>query len=86
VRRLVELMGSLDERVAAVACNAILDRAFGKPVPAADPPIEQMPLREIIARLTRDQLAEFADEIRASIAEAGDGPEDDAGVVVPLNR
>jgi hypothetical protein len=31
VRRLIELMESDDERVAAVACNAILDRAFGKP-------------------------------------------------------
>jgi hypothetical protein len=31
MRRLIELMDSEDERVAAVACNAILDRAFGKP-------------------------------------------------------
>jgi Trp operon repressor len=31
VRRLIELMDSEDERVAAVACNSILDRAFGKP-------------------------------------------------------
>jgi hypothetical protein len=31
VRRLIELMASEDERVAAVACNSILDRAFGKP-------------------------------------------------------
>ena len=31
VRRLIELMDSEDERVAAVACNAIHDRAFGKP-------------------------------------------------------
>ena len=31
VRRLFELTQSEDERVAAVACNATLDRAFGKP-------------------------------------------------------
>jgi hypothetical protein len=31
VRRLIDLMDSEDERVAAVACNAILDRALGKP-------------------------------------------------------
>jgi hypothetical protein len=31
IRRLIELMRSEDERVAAVACNSILDRAFGKP-------------------------------------------------------
>jgi hypothetical protein len=36
VRRLIELMDSQDERVAAVACNAILDRAFGKPGPVKD--------------------------------------------------
>lgn len=31
VRRLIELMSSDDERVAVVAANSILDRAFGKP-------------------------------------------------------
>jgi hypothetical protein len=31
IHRLIALMDSLDERVAAVACNSILDRAFGKP-------------------------------------------------------
>jgi hypothetical protein len=31
VRRLIELMRSEDERVASVACNAVLERAFGKP-------------------------------------------------------
>jgi hypothetical protein len=29
VRRLIELMGSEDERVAAVGCNSILDCALG---------------------------------------------------------
>jgi hypothetical protein len=33
VERLAELMESPDERVAAVACQAILDRAHGKPRP-----------------------------------------------------
>ena len=36
VRRLIELMDSEDERVAAVACNSILDRAFGKSKPAEE--------------------------------------------------
>ena len=31
VQRLIGLTDSEDERVAAVACNSILDRAFGKP-------------------------------------------------------
>ena len=40
MRRLIELMRSEDERVASVACNAVLERAFGKPKdydPAAEP-------------------------------------------------
>src|SRR6516165_9017706 len=36
VRRLIELMDSEDERVAAVACNSILDRALGKSKPAGE--------------------------------------------------
>src|SRR5712691_10766571 len=41
VERLGELIESADERVAALACNAILDRAFGKP--QARPPDEDRP-------------------------------------------
>lgn len=39
-QRLIELMRSDDERVAMVACNAILDRAWGKPkeTPPTTPP------------------------------------------------
>lgn len=36
VERLGELLESDDERVVAVAANAILDRAFGKPRPSAE--------------------------------------------------
>jgi hypothetical protein len=53
VRRLMELMHSDDERVAAVACNAILDRALGKPrqAPEADG-------KDEIARLSDAELSE----------------------------
>ena len=34
--RLIELIDSADERVAVVASNAILDRAFGKPGPVQE--------------------------------------------------
>jgi hypothetical protein len=37
VQRLGELMESEDERVSVVACNALLDRAFGKPKPIEEP-------------------------------------------------
>jgi hypothetical protein len=36
VQRLGELMESEDERVSVVACNSLLDRAFGKPKPVAE--------------------------------------------------
>jgi hypothetical protein len=36
VEWLAELMESPDERVATVACQAVLDRAFGRPRPTAD--------------------------------------------------
>ena len=57
VRRLVELMNSEDERVAAVACNAILDRAFGKPGPAKD---EKDDFKARLGNMTREErLAEM---------------------------
>lgn len=36
IERLVELMQSENHRVALEACNAVLDRALGKPVTTAD--------------------------------------------------
>lgn len=36
IRRLVALMDSPDGRISIAACNAVLDRAFGKPAIAVD--------------------------------------------------
>ena len=36
IQRLVELMRSKDERVSLAACNALLDRGFGKPLQTAE--------------------------------------------------
>ena len=44
MRRLIELMRSEDERVASVACNAVLERAWGKPK-LYDPADEPKPKR-----------------------------------------
>lgn len=52
VNRLIELMDSDDERVAAVACNSILDRAFGKPR-AEGEGIDSLELR--VVNMTREQ-------------------------------
>lgn len=57
VHRLIALMDSEDERVAAVACNSILDRAFGKPGLAKE---EKDDFETRIANMTREErLAEL---------------------------
>src|SRR6266566_5659482 len=71
VERLGESMESEDERVAAVACSAVLDRAFGKP--QTNRPEKEDSLAERLARMTpaereRDAL-ELAERVRARLAE-----------------
>ena len=59
VCRLIELMHSEDERVAAVACNSILDRAFGKPAPRKEE--QKDTIEQRIANMTRrERLAHMA--------------------------
>jgi hypothetical protein len=52
VHRLIALMDSEDERVAAVACNAILDRAFGRPGPVQE---EKDDFKARLANMTREE-------------------------------
>jgi len=52
VQRLIALMDSDDERVAAVACNSILHRAFGKPGLVTE---EKDSLEARIAAMTREE-------------------------------
>jgi hypothetical protein len=52
VHRLIELIDSADERVAAVACNAILDRAFGRPGPVKE---EKDDFMARLAAMTREE-------------------------------
>jgi hypothetical protein len=61
VRRLIELMDSEDQRVAAVACNSVLDRAFGRPGPAAKEEKEGMEAR--LANMTREQRLQYMREL-----------------------
>jgi hypothetical protein len=59
VQRLGELMESEDERVSVVACNSLLDRAFGKPKAAEvekddmDARLASMSREERLAEVTR---------------------------------
>ncbi len=61
IERLAELVESEDERVAAVACNAILDRAFGKP--QTNHPQKEDSLAERLARMTPDERIKDAHEL-----------------------
>jgi hypothetical protein len=57
VQRLSELMESEDERVSVVACNSLLDRAFGKPKPAVE---EKDDMAAKLASMSREErLAEM---------------------------
>jgi hypothetical protein len=60
VRRLIELMDSADERVVAVACNAILDRAFGKPKAVGE---EKDDLEARVKAMTPEERLARAEEI-----------------------
>jgi predicted Zn-dependent protease len=61
VQRLGELMQSDDERVSVVACNSILDRAFGKPQPALANKDEDMEAR--LKAMSREERLAYAWEL-----------------------
>jgi hypothetical protein len=71
MRRLIELMRSEDERVASVACNAVLERAFGKPK-HYDPADEPKPKRD---RLDTSRYSiEELEQIQAALVLIVEGP------------
>jgi hypothetical protein len=53
-------MDSEDQRVAAVACNAILDRAFGKPGPMKE---EKDDMETRLAEMPREQRLQYMREL-----------------------
>jgi|SRR5208282_3753874 len=65
VRRLIALMDSEDPRVAAVACNSILDRAFGKPKVEDEEKKNNMQAR--LANMTREERLRYMQELLASV-------------------
>lgn len=74
VRRLIELMGSGDERVASVAANAILDRAFGRPR-EYDPATEEARPKSTFdpRRYSAEQLAQIEKALRIVATVQGGG-------------
>jgi hypothetical protein len=67
IERLGELMESTDERVAVVAANAILDRAFGKPQPQRHEP--PTPLEQRLRQMTPDQREQEAREFYRKVQQ-----------------
>jgi hypothetical protein len=70
VRRLIELMDSEDERVAAVACNSILDRALGKPKPVEEQKSDKSDMEARLAAMTREQRLQYMRELLERIGHA----------------
>jgi hypothetical protein len=71
IERLGELMESEDERVAVVACQAILDRAHGKVKVAEDPPSEREELEAMTPEQRRAEMQALVDKARGVLAEGG---------------
>jgi len=70
IERLGELMESEDERVAVVAANSILDRAYGKPEVRRPEPIDDVVAR--LERMTDAERLEDAKRLAARIREVLD--------------
>src|SRR5215469_4531937 len=80
VQRLIQLMDSDDERVATVACNSVLDRAFGRPKPVME---EKDDLETRIAKMTRAERLSRMRELLAPMRQylhKLDSEQADAGV------
>ena len=70
MKRLGELIESADERVAAVAANSVLDRAYGKSEVRRPEPIDDVVAR--LERMTDAERLEDAKRLAAQIREALD--------------
>jgi hypothetical protein len=66
VGRLIELMDSEDERVAVVACNAILDRGLGKPGPVKE---EKDGIEARLANMTREKRLALMRDMRERMGQ-----------------
>jgi hypothetical protein len=71
VERLGELVESEDERVAVVACQAILDRAYSKVGQAETPPTERDELEAMTPEQRRAEIQALVDKARGVLAEGG---------------
>src|SRR5215471_3700167 len=74
VHRLIQLMDSDDERVAVVACNSILDRAFGRPGFVKEEEKDSIETR--VANMTREERLARMRELLAPMRQDLTGLDD----------
>ena len=74
VQRLIQLMDSDDERVAVVACNSILDRAFGRPGFVKEEEKDSIETR--VANMTREERLARMRELLAPMRQDLTGLDD----------
>jgi hypothetical protein len=69
IRRIVELIGSDDEKVALAAAEALLDRGFGKPVQATNSTVQKIDYGVLLmeANKARNEQAQTFDMTPATI-------------------
>src|SRR5689334_3898799 len=73
MRRLIELIDDPDPRVATIASNAVLDRAFGKPKEAKPEDQERAPPVLDTSKLTLEQKKMLLEVFRSAVVqEAGE--------------
>ena len=88
MRRLIELMRSEDERVASVACNAVLERAWGKPK-LYDPAAEPKPKRDRLdtSRYSIEELEQIQAALELMAEDRREKPsnrgEEDVEIIPP---
>lgn len=69
IARLIELIESDDERVAAACANSVLDRLYGKPTHVTDAKVETTSIQEAHLRVLQEIHARHENRVAASAVE-----------------
>jgi hypothetical protein len=70
IARLIELIESDDERVAAACANSVLDRLYGKPTQVTDAKVETTSIQAAHLRVLQEIQARRESRLAASVGEA----------------
>lgn len=69
IARLIELIESDDERVAAACANSVLDRLYGKPTQVTDAKVETTSIQAAHLRVLQEIQARRESRLGASVEE-----------------